>query len=46
MNPLAAHACCHHPRKRVIQYSLTSVSHSKAAAYWMPAFAGMTVGGI
>jgi hypothetical protein len=46
MRQLAAYIRCHHPRKRVIQYSLTSANYSNAAAYWMPAFAGMTVGGI
>ena len=30
---------CHHPRKRMIQYAVTSVKRH-AAAYWMPAFAG------
>jgi hypothetical protein len=32
----------HHPRKRMIQYSETSVMGSRVAAYWIPAFAGMT----
>jgi hypothetical protein len=32
----------HHPRKRMIQYSATSVMGSRVAAYWIPAFAGMT----
>jgi hypothetical protein len=38
----------HHPRKRVIQYSREvnipekSIMNREAAAYWMPAFAGMT----
>jgi hypothetical protein len=32
----------HHRRKRVIQYSETSEFSLDAAAYWMPACAGMT----
>jgi hypothetical protein len=32
----------HHPRTRMIQYSVTPVLHRKVAAYWIPAFAGMT----
>jgi hypothetical protein len=37
----------HHPRKRVIQYSREADDNREAAAYWIPAFAGMTsvVGG-
>ncbi len=32
----------HHPRKRMVQYSATSGMGSRVAAYWIPAFAGMT----
>src|SRR5882757_7872926 len=31
---------CHHPRKRMIQYSAPFVFNFDTAAYWMPAFAG------
>ena len=40
---LAAPTLRHHPRRRVIQYSVTAVdiaSRSKAAAYWMPRLRG------
>jgi hypothetical protein len=30
----------HHSRKRMIQYTRTSVMNRKTAVYWMPAFAG------
>ena len=33
---------CHHPRKRVTQYSETLVINREAAAYWIPTFAGTT----
>src|ERR1700676_3221184 len=33
----------HHPRKRMIQYSEASPFNLKAAVYWIPAFAGMTM---
>jgi hypothetical protein len=32
----------HHPRMRMIQYSETLVINRGGAAYWMPAFAGLT----
>ena len=38
----AATFSCHHPRRRVTQYSMISVTTTTAAAYWMPACAGMT----
>ncbi len=44
--PFTTHSDRHHPRIRVIQYSLTSVIHTTAAAYRMPAFAGRTAGTI
>jgi hypothetical protein len=34
----------HHPRKRMIQYSAMFLVNREFAAYWMPAFAGMTGG--
>jgi hypothetical protein len=30
----------HHSRKRMIQYTQTSVMNRKAAVYWMPRFRG------
>jgi hypothetical protein len=33
----------HHPRKRKIQYSAPLLFNLDVTAYWMPAFAGMTV---
>src|SRR5260370_157582 len=35
--------CCHHPRKRMIQYSAPLKLSLNASEYWMPAFAGMTL---
>jgi hypothetical protein len=35
--------CCHHPRKRMIQYPAPLKLHLNAPEYWMPAFAGMTL---
>jgi hypothetical protein len=35
--------CCHHPRKRMIQYSAPLKLDPNASEYWMPAFAGMTL---
>jgi hypothetical protein len=34
--------CCHHPRRRVIQYMMAPAIESNLWGYWMPAFAGMT----
>jgi hypothetical protein len=39
---------CHHPRKRMIQYSRNrlygmAAQHRAFSDYWMPAFAGMTL---
>src|SRR5437764_6837821 len=34
---------CHHSRKRMIQYSAPVHVHIGVTAYWMPAFAGMTI---
>jgi hypothetical protein len=31
---------CHHPRKRMIQYAVTTVENRMAAAYWMPRLRG------
>src|SRR3954453_18723400 len=38
------HARCHRPRRRAIQYCRGADDQSRAAAYWIPAFAGMTAG--
>jgi hypothetical protein len=35
--------CCHHPRKRMIQYPAPLKLNLNATEYWMPAFAGMTL---
>src|SRR3954453_20090410 len=34
----------HRPRRRAIQYCRGADDHSTGAAYWIPAFAGMTIG--
>ena len=34
--------CCHHPRKRVAQYSRARKILIYGGDYWFPAFAGMT----
>ena len=52
MNLQNSGECCrenahvrHRPRRRTIQYSEASVGSRKVAAYWIPAFAGMTAVG-
>jgi hypothetical protein len=35
--------CCHHLRRRMIQYPALLKLNLKATEYWMPAFAGMTL---
>jgi hypothetical protein len=32
---------CHHPRRRVIQYSRAAYLSREAAAYWIPRFRGV-----
>src|SRR5262249_31510502 len=39
---LSAVSRCHHPRKRMIEYSLAFIVSHAVWDYWMPAYAGMT----